>query len=221
MTYSLNGYGSATQDDDDPLVRLRRISAELGAVSRAARAASRPDAHYEGSDPTGTITVVLDGRQQVRDIRIDMRWDQRLARTELGEALSSAYSQAIIELFDADSAAYDEAEAEARAEPARVEPPARRPAADDVDMDELRYQLSRQLEQNEMLLRYADDPRATPRPAGEHEVAGPGEFVLITVRNGRIADIRVMASRLPADSTNGMIAREAMAAFDAAAGLIG
>jgi hypothetical protein len=220
VTYSLNGYGSTGQDDD-PLVQLRRISAELGTVSRAAQAASRPDARYEGSDPTGTITVVMDGRQRVQDVRVDLRWDERLRRTELGEALSSAYSQAVIALLDAGSAAYDEAEALAEADPRDEPRTSARPYDNYVDMDEVRYQTSRQLEQNDMLLRYADDPHAAPRVFHEVEVAGAHEFVLITVRDGRIADLRVMASRLPADSTNGTIAREAMAAFDAAAGYLG
>jgi hypothetical protein len=206
---------------DDPVAGLREIGAELIALGRAARAASRPDARYEGSDPTGTITVTVDGRQQVRDVHVDLRWDQRLARTELGEALSVAYSRAIVAVLDADSAAFDEARAGHPAERVEPAPPRPVPVYTDADVDEMKYQLDRQLEQNDMLLRFADEAPAARQVAGEAEVAGPGEFVIITVRDGRVADIRVMASRLPADSTNGTIAREAMEAFRAAAVLIG
>ncbi|MFG1603160.1 hypothetical protein [Actinoplanes sp. NPDC049265] len=203
---------------DDPVADLRVIGAELIALGRAARAASRPDARYEGSDATGTITVVLDGRQRVVDVRVDMRWDQRLARTELGPALSAAYSQAVIALLDADSEAFDEARAAPPVAPVEPAPPRPAPVYTDADVDEMKYQLDRQLQQNDMLLRFADQPPAARGFAGEAEVTGPGEFVIIAVRNGRIADIRVLASRLPADSTNGTIAREAMEAFRATEG---
>ncbi|PRY22012.1 hypothetical protein CLV70_11877 [Pseudosporangium ferrugineum] len=218
VAYPGAAYESAVRADG-ALGELRRISVELRALSAVAKAASRPGGRYEASDPTRTVTVTVDGRRQVRDVSVDPRWAERISGGELGEALAAAYGAAVLRALTSGSAAIDEAwagtdravlerEVDAELEALRPRP---------VEPGDLRYELERQLEQNEMLLRYGDSPAAVPAPAPDATVSGPGGFVTVVVSDGQVADVRVLASRIPAMATNGTIAQEAMAAFRAAA----
>lgn len=218
MTYSGPGHGSATPADG-ALAELRNISVELRALSRVARAGGRPGGRYEAADPTGTVTVTVDGRHEVQEVTVDPRWAERISRTELGEALAAAYGQAVLRALNAGSAAFDDALAETdrAAIEQEVDAELRRARPRHVEPEDLRYEVQRQLEQNEMLLRFADAPAAAPRVAPDTTVSGPGGFVTVVVRDGQVADVRVSAARIPAMATNGTIAQEAMAAFRAAA----
>lgn len=209
---------SAPQDLD-VFSELRRISVELRALSQAANAAVRPAARFEGYDSSGTVTIAIDGRQHVQQVRLDPRWAQRLPRDGVGEALMQAYGEAVGELLTASSEAFDEADQEA--DRARLEQQVdaelgsyrRRYVAPEDLLDEVHEQLR----QVEMLQRYGDTPSVPARGRGDVTVSGPAGFVEITVRGGQIGGIRVLLSRLPAMATNGTIAQEAMAAFRAAA----
>ncbi|BFU46277.1 hypothetical protein [Krasilnikovia sp. MM14-A1004] len=213
------GHGSTATTGNDTLDELRRISVELRALSRAARAGGGRDTRVEGADPSGAVTVTMDGALHVVEVRVDARWEQRLSRMELGDALSTAYGRAVLQALTAGSEAVDEAVAgtDRAALEHEVDAELRSRHGRPFDPDDLRYELARQLDQNDMLLRYADTPDAPPPPAPETSVSGPTGFVTVVLRNGQVAEVRVLASRIPAMATNGTIAGEALAAFRAAA----
>ncbi|MET8151536.1 YbaB/EbfC family nucleoid-associated protein [Actinoplanes sp. NPDC049668] len=206
------------QPRDDVFLRLRRVSVELRALSRATGATVQPGARFEGRDGSGTVTVTVDGRQRVEQVHLDPRWDRRLARERLGEALLRAYGEAVCDLLTAGARAFEDAAGDV--DEARLE----RQAEDDprshrrrsLAPDELLGDVQDRLRQIELLQRHGDDPAVRAPERRDATVTGPSGFVEITVHAGRIHDIRVPLSRLPALATSGAVAQEALGAFRAA-----
>lgn len=219
MAYPWNEPSRPAAPDRDAFAELRRISVELRALRQATGAAARPEARFAGRDGSGTVTVTVDGRQHVRDVALDSRWEQRLPRDGVGDALMRAYGDAVCQMLTASVEAYDQAERET--DGALLEQQARADVQGHrrrhVDPEDLLYDVQEQLRQIEMLQRYGDTPAPVVPAARDATVSGPGGFIEITVRGRQISDIRVLLSRLPASSTNGAVAQEAMAAFRAAA----
>ncbi|MEU7904992.1 YbaB/EbfC family nucleoid-associated protein [Actinoplanes sp. NPDC049118] len=219
MAYPHGGPPRPAPPGDDVFSRLRRVSVELRALSQATNAAVRPGARFEGRDGSGTVTVTVDGRQLVEQVHFDPRWDQRLHRESLGEALMQAYGEAVGELLTAGAQAFEEAARDV--DDARLE----QEAEDDLRShrrrhlapDELLGEVQDQLRQIEMLERYGDNPDVALPQRRDTSVTGPSGFLEITVQGGQIHGIRVLLSRLPAMATNGTLAQEALGAFRAAA----
>jgi DNA-binding protein YbaB len=87
---------------------LTDLTAELGELSRAfgvADAALRQSA--QGTDATGSITVVLGTDGRVADVRPAPRWRDRLASDQVGDAVLEAAQAAAINRLDAWSQALD------------------------------------------------------------------------------------------------------------------
>jgi hypothetical protein len=114
---------------------LNELTAELRELSRAfgvADASLREPA--EGSDATGSFTVVLDADGRVSDVRPASRWRDRLASDQVGDAVVEAAQAAAIARLDAWSQALDAQPipGAAAAGPTGPEP------EPDVDLDALR-----------------------------------------------------------------------------------
>lgn len=87
---------------------LNDLTAELRVLSRAfgvADASLREPA--EGSDATGSFTVVLDTAGRVTDVRPAARWRDRLPSDQVGDAVVEAAQSAGINRLDAWSQALD------------------------------------------------------------------------------------------------------------------
>lgn len=87
---------------------LNELTAELRELSRAfgvAGASLRQPA--EGSDATGSFTVVLDTDGRVSAVRPGSRWRDRLASDQVGDAVAEAAQAAAIARLDAWSQALD------------------------------------------------------------------------------------------------------------------
>ncbi len=218
MALSQNASAWSTPADREVFAELRRISVGLRALSRAASATNQPSARFQGQDSSGTVTIAVDGRQQVQDVHFDARWVQRLPRDGVGDALQQAYGAAVGRMLTAGAEAFEQAEHDADPAALRQQVDAelksgRRRYVDPADLaDEVR----RELRQIEMLQRYGDAP-AVPAAGRDATVSGPAGFVEIAVRGGQIDGIRVLLSRLPVMATNGTLAQESLAAFRAAA----
>jgi len=82
--------------DDGELGEFGRLYAEAERFTRQVANAQHPDARYDGTDETGTVTAVVDGDGRVRDLAVDRSWRQHLGVTELGSAVRGAVERALL-----------------------------------------------------------------------------------------------------------------------------
>lgn len=84
-----------TTDEPDP-DDLRRLYGDASTLSRQISQAQAPDTRFVAADPTGHVTITIDGQGQVCDVRLDPRWRRRLSSTDLPGAILAAFEAATL-----------------------------------------------------------------------------------------------------------------------------
>jgi len=179
-------------------------------MGRLLQDAVKPHARFLGTDPTGTITVTVDGRGMVQDVAIDAGWLRSVGPSALGDALMQAYNagngEAALAAIRNVNEALEQGALRARVqEPAPVE----QIPAEEPSIEERLARVDQQFKElDELKAQLAELERRTA-------VSGPAGVVRIELNGGQIVGITV--DRRPAAQMQpASLAAEAMSAFRAA-----
>lgn len=189
--------GEPALPDLDFLPDLDHLRAEAEATRARLKPDTRPGAHQDGRDGSRMVTVRVDDRAHVQDVRLDRRWPEWLDPEQLGPALHEAYVGAVEKAVVAFVLrTVDGPEAEPDGTGTAIQPP----EATWANIEQLRQRLDR--------------PAEAGGPA-DHTVYGPHGRVSVRVESGRVAWVAVDTHRLSTVDTD-RVARDALHALRAA-----
>lgn len=205
-------------DSDELRERARRLLRERGGDTRPAR-------RHEGTDPSGSVRVAVDGRGRVTDVDVDATWRQRVGASGFPGALFEAYTAAVRTALEAAALAAVEARSTSpsKAWPQRAPEAGSRPSvgprapAPEREVDE-RAWLRRTwatLDGIDAQLSRLSQSNAAAGP-GERDVSSPDGLLTLRMRGRGVTGVTGDA-RLLAVADPQRLRREALAAFRAAA----
>jgi DNA-binding protein YbaB len=197
-----------TPQSGDEVDELR----EMRALGQLLQRSVEVDAIYEGSDSSGFVTVLVNGRGAVQDVVIDSGWVNGLGPTALGPALLQAFQAANIAALSASlenfrSAVDSGGVAKRTAEVAEEEATPWREKSYE-ELVERVERANRSLERT--VARVAEFQRLT-------SVSGTARLLRISLDHGSITGVSVTDPRRATQMPPSLLADEALSMFQAAA----
>jgi hypothetical protein len=165
---------------------LETAAGELAALSRALCGAAAPDRVGRGRDAAELVTVTVDGRGCVQDLKISPNWARNIGESRLGSVILEAYRNAILATLTAIAQRIDTADLD------HLDPdPSRSVAArftygptTQADLDSLREEVYSSLDRAEALAATQSTRRTATLPS-------PRGVVRVTIETNQITNIAV------------------------------
>lgn len=185
---------------------------EMRALGRLMQRSVETSTVYDGTDGTGLVTVLVNGRGVVQDVAIDPAWVNTIGPSGLGAALLQAFQAANITALSASlqnlRTAVDRDEVAAGVAELTTEESASRPEKTYEELVAELEEANRELERT--LARVAEFERLTG-------VSGRANLLRMDLDRGRMTGITVVDPRRATQVSSYQLATEAVSMFQAAA----